>query len=197
MENWRQITQDQWVLEPVQGYRIPFMSKPHQRQLPRQLCPSKEGETLLHVEIQEMLEKGAIKESWDNGEGLHIQRIPSTQEGRGSEICDKLEEAQRACTYGALQDGRNPSIERPPKKKRLDGKSGPEGCLRHGSDTQRGQRFPQVHMQGQMLQVQLPTIWSGICPLGFTKVLKPVAAQLRELGVRMIVYIDDMLIIDT
>lgn len=52
-------------------------------------------------------------------------------------------------------------------------------------------------MQGQMLQVQLPTIWSGICPLGFTKVLKPVAAQLRELGVRMIVYIDDMLIIDT
>ena len=27
--------------------------------------------------------------------------------------------------------------------------------------------FPQVHMQGQMLQVQLPTIRPGMCPLGF------------------------------
>lgn len=28
-----------------------------------------------------------------------------------------------------------------------------------------------------------------------TKVLKPIAAQLRELGVRMIIYIDDILIL--
>ena len=32
-------------------------------------------------------------------------------------------------------------------------------------------------------------------PLVFTKVLKPVAAQLREMGVRLIVYIDDILIL--
>ena len=35
MENWRQITQDQWVLETVRGYCIPFVSDPRQRQLLR------------------------------------------------------------------------------------------------------------------------------------------------------------------
>ena len=46
-----------------------------------------------------------------------------------------------------------------------------------------------------MLQVQLPAIWSGIAPWVFIKILRPVAAQLRELGVIIIVYIDDILII--
>ena len=70
MENWRRITQDQWVLETVRGFRIPFVSDPRQRQQPRQLCLSKEAEALLEVEIQEMLEKGAIQESQTKGRGF-------------------------------------------------------------------------------------------------------------------------------
>ena len=46
-----------------------------------------------------------------------------------------------------------------------------------------------------MLQIQLPSIWSSVRTLGFTKVLNPITAQLRELGVRLIVYIDDILIL--
>ena len=42
-------------------------------------------------------------------------------------------------TYRALQHGRNPSIEGPPKKRRLDDESGPKGCIHvlYGSDTKR------------------------------------------------------------
>ena len=37
MENWRRVTQDQWVLKAIRGYRIPFVSEPpRQTQLPRQ-----------------------------------------------------------------------------------------------------------------------------------------------------------------
>ena len=83
MENWRQITQDQWVLETFWGYCIPFMSELHQRQLPRQLCLSKEGRGFLDAKIQEMLEKGAIEESQTNGRGFmsNVFLIPKKDGG--------------------------------------------------------------------------------------------------------------------
>ena len=28
-DNWVKLTQDQWVLEAVQGYRVPFTHQPH------------------------------------------------------------------------------------------------------------------------------------------------------------------------
>ena len=43
--------------------------------------------------------KGRNSRKSDEGEGLRIQRFSSAQEGRGSETCDKLEEAQQICTY--------------------------------------------------------------------------------------------------
>ena len=139
--------------------------------------------------------KGRDSRKSDEGEGLCIQSLSSAQEGRGSEARDKLEKAQRVCAYRALQDGRNPSIERSPKKRRLDDESGPEGCLLHGSDTQRGRDFLKFICRDKCYKFNYLPFDLACAPWVFTKVLKPVAAQLRELGVRMIVYIDDMLII--
>ena len=80
--------QDQWVLEMVRGFRIPFVSDPRQRQQPRQLCLSKEGEALLEVEIQEMLEKGAIQESRTKGRGFvsNVFLVPKKDGGQSPTI---------------------------------------------------------------------------------------------------------------
>ena len=68
MENWRWITQDQWVLEAIWGYQIiAFTSEPHQTQLPRQLSLSK-GKDLLDRE-------GSDSERSDRGAGLSVKRI--------------------------------------------------------------------------------------------------------------------------
>ena len=68
--NWERLTQDQWVLDAVQGYAIPFTRQPHQPLPPRALGHSSEEEDLLQTEISSMLEKQAIEATTPSGRGF-------------------------------------------------------------------------------------------------------------------------------
>lgn len=70
LPNWRVVTQDQWVLEAVKGYRIPFTQEPQQTCPPRQITLSQEGNSLMVDEIQGMLEKGVISPPPPTGHSL-------------------------------------------------------------------------------------------------------------------------------
>ena len=58
--NWEKITTDSWVLETVQGLRLNFVSPPVQTIFPQEASLSEEDHSLVTLEIQEMLQKGAI-----------------------------------------------------------------------------------------------------------------------------------------
>ena len=77
---------------------------------------------------------------------------------------------------------------------RLASQVGPEGCLLHCPNPSGSPEVPSVCSEAASLSIHLPSVrsilWS-LTPWAFTKVLHPVAAFLRTLGVRMIVYIDD------
>ena len=60
LENWRKLTQDQTVLQTVQGLRIPFTNIPVQDREPHQYPLSEKDSTLVDAEIVSMIEKGAI-----------------------------------------------------------------------------------------------------------------------------------------
>ena len=64
--NWVKITQDPWVLETIQGYRVPFSQQPYQPYPPRALTHS-QAEEALTQQIQSMLEKHAIEETTPRG----------------------------------------------------------------------------------------------------------------------------------
>ena len=58
------------------------------------------------------------------------------------------------------------------------------------------QKFLRFHWESKEWQFQaLPF---GLCsaPYILTKVMKPVVARMRQLGIRLILYLDDMLIMD-
>ena len=52
LPNWEKLTQDPWVLEAVEGFRVPFRQKPFQRQLPKPLKHSKAEEDLLQRKFE-------------------------------------------------------------------------------------------------------------------------------------------------
>jgi hypothetical protein len=54
--------------------------------------------------------------------------------------------------------------------------------------------FLTFNFREQMFQFKCLPFGLSCAPWVFTKILKPVAAQLRELGVKLIVYTDDILI---
>ena len=68
--NWVKITQDPWVLETIQGYRVPFSQQPYQPYPPNASTHSQAEEALMQQEIQSMLEKHAIKETAPRGHGF-------------------------------------------------------------------------------------------------------------------------------
>lgn len=60
VHNWRQVTQDPWLLEAVQGYKLEFSSPPFQYYLPRELVACQETLEGVDQEVQN-LEKGAVR----------------------------------------------------------------------------------------------------------------------------------------
>ena len=58
--NWKVLTTDKWVLDTVQGLRIPFVNLPVQVNCPNPPMYSKEQSLLLQEEVGALLEKGAV-----------------------------------------------------------------------------------------------------------------------------------------
>ena len=115
-------------------------------------------------------------------EGLCVKRISSSQNRWGPEACHQSKETQQVCAYGALQDGGNSPPERSPKERRLDGKSRPKGCILHDSNPRTGQGLPEVHVQGQVLQVQFPALRPSMCALGVHQGSEAISSSAQRAG---------------
>lgn len=60
IQNWQLITQDQWVLEMVQGLWLPFTQMPVQSKLPPEVHLSADSTDMIMAEVEELKCKGAI-----------------------------------------------------------------------------------------------------------------------------------------
>ena len=75
LQKWREITQDKWILDTVQGFRLPFIQEPPQTRLPQFAFSQEESQTITQ-EIESLVKKGAIQASDAEEEG-------SVREGGG------------------------------------------------------------------------------------------------------------------
>ena len=53
-------TQDSWVLQTVQGFCLPLIMTPSQMVAPAEMVFSVEQESMVSVEIQTLIQKGAV-----------------------------------------------------------------------------------------------------------------------------------------
>lgn len=71
-----------------------------------------------------------------------------------------------------------------------------EGCILQGTNSQGRQNIPQVLIQREDIPIQMPTLWPSMCPTGLHQdPIKPVTAQLGQLGMHLMVYTDNTLIL--
>ena len=61
LQNWEKLTSDPFILNTVHGFQIPFLSEPSQVASPHAIPMNSEQATLVDQEVQEMMNKGAIK----------------------------------------------------------------------------------------------------------------------------------------
>ena len=193
--NWAKITQDQWVLEAVRGYRVPFTQQPYQPHPPRALHHSSKEEELMQENIAGMLDKQAIEETTPRGRGFisTIFLVPKKDGGQRPVINLKslnrfvhtehfkmegihvLRDLLRAGDWMAKVDLKDANFMLPIR------------------DEDRA--FLKFSFKDRTYQFKCLPFGLACAPWAFTKTLKPMAALLRQLGMRLIVYIDDILIL--
>ena len=193
--NWRVITEDQWVLRTVQGFLIPFREEPRQMRLPHTCRYSEEQMKLLREEVTSLLGKGAVEivgpTSSEGGFYSTLFLVPKT-EGRMRPVIDL-----KALNFWVL-----------PQHFKMEGihtlreivaendwlaKLDLKDAYFTVPVLQEHQKYLRFVVDGIRYQFTCLPFSLSCAPWAFPKVLKPVAAFLRGLGVRLIVYIDDML----
>jgi len=116
-------------------------------------------------------------------------------EGWGLEASDQFEGPHSVCEARALQDGGPPSTSRSSSTRRLDGKDGPEGCIPPGPNSSKPPDTSNLPLGIEVLQIHLPTLRLEICTEGIHKAVETSGRFSKVGGCRLIIYLDDLLIV--
>ena len=201
-QNWQIITQDPWVLQTIQGYEIELLNHPRQTNLPPPPPPpvlSAPQTSLVQEEIISLLQKGAIIEVAFNPWVVFYSNLflVAKKGGSGQRLVINLSRFNNYVEYyhfkmedlKAVADLLRPGD----FMCKLDLKDAYFSVPLH----RRSQKFIRFQFPGRTYQFTCLPFGLTSAPRIFTKILKPVTGILRKMGIRIIVYLDDMLIMNS
>ena len=170
LPEWQIITQDLWVLENVWGHKLEFTEVPSQREAPTEPRLASELATSMTEEMSKLLAKVAVTAVTPPPppppERVYFPHVSSSQEGWLLQTYHRSPTAKQVHQVGAFQDGRNPSSKGPATAGRLDGETGPEGCLLCSADSPGIPTVLVGNLERNSLPIQLPTVWPILGPKG-------------------------------
>ena len=197
--NWEQITNDQWVLETIKGYEIPFIKPPFQSMPPRQLKFSADDGRAVDTEVQEMLHKHAIRivPNANQTEGFYSQLFLRAKKDGGNRPILNVHPLNQFIPYEHFK---------------MEGLHLLSGVI-CSSDYLAKLDLKDAYFTVPLAETSkkyLRFIWNEVvyefqclcfglssAPRVFTKILKPVISLLRRNGIRLLIYLDDFLIVNS
>ena len=196
---WLSVTDDPWVLSTVSfGHMLDFIGLPVQNSIPSACVMSSDMVAVVDDEITTLLSKGAIRPvlSGCSGDGFLSNLFAIPKKSGGFRVILNLKRLNQFLAYRHF------------KMEGLD-------CVKYLIE--RGDWMVKLDLQDAYHLVAvfpdhckfLRFVWKeifyeyvclpfGLCsaPRVFTKLLRPVVAYLRSLGIRLIIYLDDLLILN-
>ena len=150
VDTWKVLTRDTWVLDAIQGYKIPLLRTPHQSHKPQEGVFSQHHTALMQKEAESLLKKEQSP--------LAPTAIPSPQEEWSDAASDQSETIEQLGGNPTFQNGGYSDSQRPAKNRQLDGEDRLEGCLLHNSHSQSSPAVPQILGSRSLLPIHLPPI---------------------------------------
>ena len=193
LHQWKTITQDPWVLDTVQGYKLPLTMRPPETVIPPMHFSNKEEEVITR-ELQKLLDKGVICPATNTGGFVsNIFTVPKSNgkmrlilnlKSLNSYVEYKHFKMEDVCCIKDLLNKNEFMC-------KLDLKDAYLTVPVHPTHKE----FLRFQWQRKVYQYTALPFRLASAPRVFKKLLKPVLASLRSKGVRLIAYLDDILII--
>ena len=191
-QNWLKVTQDRWVLNTIQGYLIDFSST----------CNTSLSTILCRPDSADFRGSNRVTTEGSNrgNSTCRTNRVlfkpfSCPQEGWRTMASNQSQSPKQFCEQGTFQNGGHSYTERSPEKGGLAGQNRYERCLLFNTHSPKPQKIPQVYVQREDLPIQLPTIRPILSPMGVYKNSKTSTSDSPERGVRLIAYIDHLLLL--
>ena len=186
---WKVLTKVTWVFNAIEGYQIPLIGNPLQHQRPPESVfsgsSSARGSRFPSAE-------GSHLSCHRGHRGFLLNNIPGAQKEWSNETYNQLEVSQSVGGGPTFQNGGQCYHERPGDwMVQVDLKDAYFTIPIHLHH----QQFMRFRVERLCYQFTCLLFGLSCAPWTFTKVIKPLMTLLRTWGIRIIVYIDDMLIL--
>lgn len=195
---WSAVTSDQWVLEAVrEGITIDFVSKPIQKFLPPQITMSVEMSAVCDAEVRELLSKRAISEVTDGSSGFVCSFfcIKKKQPGQFRPIVN-LKPLNKFIRYQHFKMENLESVRFLVRKGDWLAKVDLKDAYFTVAVKKSHHKFLRFRWKDRVFEFNCMAFGLAPAPRIFTKILKTVMAFLRRQGIRLVIYLDDILILN-
>jgi hypothetical protein len=194
---WSKVTDDPWVLDTVtDGLKIDFISEPFQRSSPRDVSMPGDMQAVCQAEICSLLKKGAIEEIMDGSAGFLCSFYCVPKKMGGFRPIVNLKPLNSFVKYEHLKMENLETVRFLVRKGdwfvKLDLKDAYLTVPIQNSQ----KKYLRFKWNGRIFQFKCMAFGLAPAPRVFTKLLKVVVAFLRKQGIRLVVYLDDFLIMN-
>lgn len=195
-QNWKILSGDPNILEIVSGWKLPMRGRPCQAREPKEIPMSKAEQKVVDNEIKSMLEKGVIREV-EPVQGQFLSTIfvrPKKEAGKFRPIIN-LKRLNQYMPYAHFK---------------MEGLKNIKELLNHGDymvkiDLKDAywhipihpscHKLLRFHWRQKLYEMTVLAFGVGPGPRIFTKLMKVPLTVLRRLMIKIIAYLDDLLII--
>ena len=193
-ENWERLCSDRWVLSAIQGYQIDWTSHPRQAHEPACHHFSKDETESLESEIQTMLGKGAISLVANHRDGFlsTIFLVPKKDGGHRPII--NLKRVNQFIPHHHFKMEGIHMLKDLLKQGDFMAKIDVKDAYFAVPISEPDRKYLRFRWRNIIYQFNCLPFGLSCAPWVFTKITKAATAVLREMGIRLIVYIDDMLV---
>ncbi|XP_057365008.1 uncharacterized protein LOC130685703 [Daphnia carinata] len=196
-DRWTVVTDDKWILDSLShGVKLDFSISPTHRTIPVSVVMPKEMEAVCDREVRDLVRKRAIREITDGSEGFVCSLFVIPKKSGGFRPIINLKPLNQFIRYEHfkmenLESARFllPKGDWMVKLDLKDAYLTVPVCAAH-------QKFLRFQWKGRLFQFACLAFGLASAPRIFTKILKVVMGFLRKKGVRLIIYLDDILILN-